>query len=536
MSETVLLILWSARSLRALLRSAAFWQVKEYRRDRARAHWQSPSAWREVRSLRVLLKIGLAAAFLLSGQRAFPLVASVLITLVWGYETARFARELARGSFARPRRTIRILGVLGGGALLASLLFFALLLLGAPLPAAALVVDLTLPLPVLLAVAGTGVLTFVQRQHAFAAASQIIRLRPNLITVGITGSYGKTSTKEFLTELLCARFRVQATPEHVNTEIGIANFIRRGLRRDTHVFVCEMGAYREGEIARACAIARPRLGILTSISDQHLSLFGSQQSIIRAKGEILRALPTEGTAIVNWDNPLCRDATNGVSARRVLRFGHDPVSDIRAESVEIGEDTLTVQVTSSGGRIRLTAPLLGHLQVPNLLGAVAAAQALGMTAEEIEDAAGGLKPVPRTMEPLTLSDGTRIIDDSYSANPDGVLAALEFLGHVSRPRRVVVLSPMIELGSQARREHQRVGERLGTLRPALIVCTSSDFSDALRAGIQRVHPEVLSHFRVEPDARRAEALLAPFRGPDTVWLLEGRIPEALRRSVRPLHS
>ncbi len=532
MIEPVLLLLWSARSLRALLRAVSFWQAKEYRLDRVRAHWRLPSAWQELYAPRTALKVGLAVALVLAGENMVPLTAAVLLALVWGYETGWFVYEVAGRSFTRPHPTVRALLVLLAGAALVAASAAVLFRVGLPLAGALLWGDLTLPLLAAAAVAGSSLPARAQRRRAFATASTIIRTRPELITIGITGSYGKTSTKEFLATLLSERFRVQSTPAHVNTEIGIANVVRRRLRPDTEVFVCELGAYRIGEIARAAAIVRPRVGILTAISDQHLALFGSQDAIVRAKGELLRALPPEGTAIINGDQALCEEALRGVSVRHIMRFGHGPDADIRAEAVTVGERSLTLRVAAGEDRTDLTVPLLGHLQVPNLLAAIAAARTLGLSAEEIVSAARGITPLPRTMEPMDLQDGTLVIDDSYSANPDGVLAAIEVLQHVPRARRAVMLAPMIEPGARAGSEHQRVGERLAALQPERIVFTGSDFANDLAAGIGSFHPERLARLSVAPTTEAARALLRPLRGPDAVILIEGRVPEALRVVLR----
>lgn len=528
----VLLIFWSARTLRALMRAVSLWQVKEYRLDRLRAHLRLPSTRGAIVRPPTLVKVVLAAAGLGLAPWEAPASATIVLALLWGYETGLFARDVISRSLHRPRPTARALAVCAGSIAFLATSFALLTTAGTAVPLALLLTDLGTPLAVAAAVALTALPAHGVRRRAFRDARRAIRARPNLLTIGITGSYGKTSTKEILRTILATRFQVQTTPEHVNTEIGIANFVRRHLRPNTEVLVCEMGAYREGEIARSCAITRPRIGVLTAIGTQHLDLFGSRAAIVRAKGELLRALPHDGTAIANADQEECRAAAARIRAREVLRFGHGTTADVRAEDVKVGPRDLTVRIRHGADTATLTVPLLGHLQVPNLLAATAVARVLGMTLPDIAEAARNMRPLPRTMEPIDRPDGVFVVDDTYSANLDGVLAALEYLRHADRVRQVVVLQPMIELGDTARGAHRQVGERLGDLRPDLTVLTGNDYADEIVAGVTSRHPDDRDRVRVLERLSEALAAIAAATTVDTVLLLEGRVPETLRLALR----
>src|SRR5262249_23934960 len=154
-----------------------------------------------------------------------------------------------------------------------------------------------------------------------ALAARKLRQRSDLIVVGITGSYGKTSTKEFLSTLLGARYRVLKTAASVNTPVGIARTVLRGLQADHQVIVVEMGRYVPGNIRDLARLARPRIGILTAIGEQHLERFGSVENIARTKYELIQALPADGLAVFNADNARCRDLARKTTSTRVRTYG-----------------------------------------------------------------------------------------------------------------------------------------------------------------------------------------------------------------------
>lgn len=528
----LLVLLWSIRIAVAALRLVAFWQVKEYRVDRARAHFGLPSTRR-----RILGPLPLAKSLLLlAGLLLFPALrvtggATLAVTALYAGEAASFGWALRAGRLTRPRRTPRALALLtwnlGSTFALAGLTLASSAI--AP-PLVLLALDLLLPLTTALGVALSSPARSVAHARTVRRAAARIRKHPRLVTIGITGSMGKSSTKEFLATILGLTRRVLKTPANVNTDVGAAQVILESLRPEHDVFVCEMGAYRRGEIARIAAMAKPTVGILTAISDQHLALFGSRERLTQAKGELLRALPPEGTAIVNGDDPRCLARLTQTPAQRRIRFGLGTANDVRAENTLIERTELVFQLHLPDAARSIRAPLLGAQQVPSILAAAAGAHALGLSPDDIAAGIARLRPLPRTMEPRSGPNGAFVIDDTYSANPDGVLAALAYLRTVPVQKRVVVMTTMIELGSAAADAHRRVGEALAALRPALVILTARDYAaDLVRGAASRegAAPPIV----VETNPVRARARVEALLDPTTVVLLEGRIPETLRSAL-----
>lgn len=529
MNASLIILLWAIRTARSLLWHTALWQRKEYRLDRMRAHTLLPSTRAEIRHPLELIKWGLVAAFLAGSGADWLLTSATFILLVlYAWEFVQFAREVGRHVVRRPLASPKAwLVILASSGVLAALLTRGLssswnlpLLL------------LSLDRAVFILVAGVVLLlrlpTEWWRARVIREAARRIRAHPQLTTIGITGSYGKTSAKEFLAAILGPQFPVLKTPEHVNTDVGIAQVIRRDLRDHHKFFVCELGAYRRGEIARAADIVKPRIGILTAIADQHLALFGSRRNLELAKAELLQALPASGTAIINGEDPACLRLARLSPARNIIRYGCGEGNDLRAESVTSGADRLSCSLSLGGARATISVPLLGEHHLGSLLAAIAGASALGITLEAIARATGDLRPLSRTMEPRVGRRGTRIVDDSYSANPDGVCAALQYLPTAGVRTCVVVLAPMIELGPVSREAHQRVGAALGRVRPRLTIVTAPDFFEDLATGALTVDPTARASLKVARRATEILKLLEPFLGKETLVLLEGRVPELVR--------
>lgn len=527
----LLLVLWGVRTLRALFQQASLWQIKEYRVDRLRAHLATPGAMQGLLHPVSTAKWGFFLLLLSSPSLSASTIIQSALTIAYAAEAALAVSELTHKNFRRPRPTLKVFGI---SLLTVALLGGFLLGLGDRFePTVVLLgLDRTLPLLITLAILALAPATKVQRSAAVTRAKRRIQAHPQLTTIGITGSFGKSSTKEFLEHLLRDRFQVLKTPANVNTEIGIARVVLEGLQDDHDVFICEMGAYREGEIARAASMVRPTIGILTAVSDQHLALFGSRDAIARAKGELLRSLPANGTAIVNGDDPTCvRLSREPLRVRRVLRFGTGMGADVRATRVSVLPRSLRLTVEIGGATAELAVPLLGEQQVPNILAATAAASVMGMTLLEIAKAAGTLTPPPRTMELRQGIADTTVVDDSYSANPNGVLAAIAFLRHANAARMIIILTSMIELGRDAPGAHRKVGEVLSLARPEITILTSPDYAGDVIQGAADVHPETARRIVMETDVNRVLARVRPLLGKDTMVMLEGRIPERLRQAL-----
>ena len=297
--------------------------------------------------------------------------------------------------------------------------------------------------------------------------------------IGITGSYGKTSTKEFLYTILNEKYKVVRTKGNNNTNIGVARTVLNKVNDDYDYFICEMGAYKIGEIEEICNIVKPEIGILTGINEQHLDLFGSIENTIQAKFELIKSLPKDGVAIINSRiknqesryliPPLSKGARgiSGLDVEKIILYSLKNISDIK-----VMPDCVEFIYKNQ----KFKANLLGRHYIENLLAAIIAAENLGMNLEEISEAAEKIKPSKFMMRKLDGLNNSVFIDDSYSANPDGVIAALDYLNEAYRDyKKIIVFPGIIELGNKSEEVHQKLFSKIGEVCDAAYMLNSQKF-------------------------------------------------------------
>ncbi|HEY3341633.1 MAG TPA: UDP-N-acetylmuramoyl-tripeptide--D-alanyl-D-alanine ligase [Anaerolineae bacterium] len=288
----------------------------------------------------------------------------------------------------------------------------------------------------------------------------------NLRVVGITGSVGKTTTKELTAQVLGQRFHVLKTQGNHNNEIGVPLALLQ-LTPEVERAVVEMGMYMRGEIALLAEIAKPIIGVITLIAPVHLERLGSIENIALAKAELIEALPSDGVAILNDDDERVR-AMAAVSKAQVLTYGLTPHADLWADEIEsFGLDGISFRVHQGEDSFPMRVPLLGRHSVHTALRATAVARVEGMTWEEILE--GFLVPAPQLR--LAVVDGPHkslVLDDTYNASLESTLAALNLLEDISGGPHVAVLGDMLELGESEMQAHREVGCRAGTVAQSVI--------------------------------------------------------------------
>ncbi len=325
-----------------------------------------------------------------------------------------------------------------------------------------------------------------------------------LEVIGVTGSVGKTTTKAIVAAVLGARYRVQANPLNYNNEISVPLCLLE-LRPETERAVIELGMYTTGEIALLCEWTRPRTGIVLNVGPTHLERAGSIEAIERAKRELPEALPADGAAVLNADDPRVR-AMAAHTAARVWWFGTAEDAEVRATEIEpLGAAGTAFTLSWAGERRRVHVPLPGAHLVSNVLAAAAAALADGLTLDEVAETVAGLR-VPTRLRIVERPDGTRILDDAYNAQPASMLAALNLL-ETMPGRRLALLGDMLELGPASAEEHERDGRRAGEVVDALVTVGESAraLGEAARAGGAEVR-----HAATRDEAERElRALMQP---------------------------
>jgi UDP-N-acetylmuramoyl-tripeptide--D-alanyl-D-alanine ligase len=303
--------------------------------------------------------------------------------------------------------------------------------------------------------------------------------------VGITGSSGKTCTKDFTTAVLGTRLRTVGSPASFNNEIGLPLTVLSAAE-DTEALVLEMGARGLGHIKLLCEIARPRIGVVTNVGVAHMELFGSAGAIADAKAELPESLPAEGTAVLNADDPIVA-AYDTRTRAAVLRFGVSADAHIRALDIAIDPRSgrASFVLRTPGGDAAVTLPVAGAHMVPNALAAAAVGHALGVSPALIASGLGGARVSGGRMEVFETAGGVRVIDDAYNANPASMAAALRTARSMAGDGRcVVVLGGMAELGPIAGEEHERVGELLVRLGIDRLVAVGED-AEAIATAAER---------------------------------------------------
>lgn len=345
-----------------------------------------------------------------------------------------------------------------------------------------------------------------------------------LLVIGITGSYGKTSTKEFLATILSQKFKVLKTKEHRNSEVGVSRTILEELNSKHEVFICEMGAYNRGGIKLLCRIAQPKIGIITGINEQHLSTYGSLDNIVKTKFELIESLPQEGTAILNGDNKLIRTELEHrrfkVKKQKVYSF-RDKI-DVWSENVVIDRNLVSFKACSSDGDCAdFKVSVFGFHNISNLLAAITCAKELGMNMEEIASACYKIEGSQSGMKIIKRFDGLNVIDASYSANPDSVISHLEYLSFWNG-QRIIIMPCLIELGSASSRIHVMIGEEIAQVCDLAVITTKDRFKEIKAGAISQGMKKENIVFSENP--RQILEKVCKFARPGAVILLESRVP------------
>jgi len=425
------------------------WQIKEYRIDRIKSYLKDE---KNILSENIFYLVALFLILIFYfNQQVF--IYLVLIFFVFAFY--QILREIKSRSLKRPKLTLKILLVFS-----IIIIFYLLLFAVYWIPASAgmtrpavlvlllLFLYLIIPILITIIILFTNPLFNFQKKRKIKKATEKMAGLKKVRVIGITGSYGKTSTKEFLNTILSEKYKVVKTEGNNNTNIGVAYTVLNKVNDDYDYFICEMGAYKIGEITEMCNIVKPEIGILTGINEQHLDLFGSIENTRRAKFELIEALPENGLAVIN-----SKIKNQKLKIKNIKHFSVDSINNIKAFQNY-------TEFIYKNQKFKLN--LLGKHYVENILSAIITAECLGMNLEEISKAVGKIKPSEFMMRKLDGLNNSIFIDDSYSANPDGVIAALDYLDEAYQDyKKIIVFSGIIELGKKSDEVHRRLFGRIG---------------------------------------------------------------------------
>ena len=509
---SLLLVLFALlASLSTVLTFASLWQVKEWRIDRLKEHFRSEGLFQQTFGLLKPLILLLALPALLHRWVPHDTWTMGVLSLL----TILTVIRLALSRQPHPVWTVKAIALVGGAlcfVLLAALLILLLpptfmpgMVLVPLLASLALVLSWSIFLPV----------DALLKRRIMRRARAMRDRHEHLIVIGITGSVGKTTTKELLLHLLKDQGAV-ATPAYVNSEIGVARWMMRVLAEEAtpKILIVEMGAYRSGEIRRLCAIMRPLIGIVTFIGSQHIALFKSQEKLLAAKAELFDALPPEGAGIVNGDSPFATELKTHAHCRTVT-VGTGGPADMEAFDIEETATGLRFRV----GNTMITTPLHGTHNVTNILLAMAAAEVLDLPRPHIARRLPSFRPPEHTFSVRTVGTVT-LLDDTHNASQASFNASIGWAKAQPAEEKVLLTSGLIELGEEEDRVHAQLGVEAAGIFARVIFCHPRHAHSFARGYGKSV--EILS--------KKTQPVL-----PGSLFVCVGRIPEETVRRLLP-HS
>lgn len=472
---------WAWWAWQRLRRAVHILQLEEY--DNGRALRWAARSWLLDRAPAAVIVVTIAFAALLvtvlgNWDFASAITAALFFALLGLALPLRFRAKPAKKPLAVTMRVRRLFGALAIVLLLCAVL---LLLIGWAAGASGGAAVLIAPALVWLAVAlgplpaaGANLLALpveaaIKRRYRNEAIATLRRVNPKI--VAITGSYGKTTTKELVAAILAARYRVLKTPQSYNTVMGITRCVREQLRDDCELFVVEMGMYTTGEIRELCRfVGGPDASAIVGVNEQHLERTGSIENTMRAKYEIVEGTKPGGLAVFNVDNANCArlaDRTNDGRVR-VARVGTQAGLDLWADNITVTPKLMRFDVHDGTTTVTVRTRLLGRHLVPNFLIALALGKEMGV---DLKTAANKLTAIAPVGHRLAVSEveGTLVIDDAYSANVDGARAALALLAELPAQRRFVVTPGIVELGQVEAERNREFGVQAAKVADTLLI-------------------------------------------------------------------
>ncbi|HCI04042.1 MAG: UDP-N-acetylmuramoyl-tripeptide--D-alanyl-D-alanine ligase [Candidatus Peribacteraceae bacterium] len=444
MSPYLLAIITTIASASPLVIFAYLWQIKEWRIDRLREHLRSEGA------LRQLFGIYRPAILIIFGILGFYgfLPDWIIITIV-GYLAVSIL-QLLLNKHPKPVWTKKAITLVTTALILT--LISSLPYKQQTSNYHLVFIPLLQPLFLMVSAILWSPIDKVLKRRIMNRAKKIRSNRKDLVVIGITGSVGKTTTKELLKHLL-EEMNVISTPEHVNTEMGVSGWISSKLPKspEAKVMIVEMGAYREGEISLLCKITEPTIGVVSFVGTQHIGLFGSQEALMNAKAELIESLPSDGHAFLNADSELCAQLKDRAPCHTTLVSTGGP-SDIEAFDIE--ETSHGIEFLHK--EIRFFVPIHGTHNVTNVLLAIAVASHLGMNLEDIANKLSNYRPAMHTFA-IRKDESIIILDDTHNASPASFKAAITWAKSQPFEHKTLLTSGLIELGTSQDHVHKELG-------------------------------------------------------------------------------
>ncbi len=357
----------------------------------------------------------------------------------------------------------------------------------------------------------------------FRDAQRILREREDLIRIGITGSWGKTSVKFILGALLSEKYPVLVTPASFNTPMGVTRVIRTQLEPGHRVFVAEMGARHVGDIREMCRLVHPHIGVLTSVGPQHLDTFHTQERITKTKYELIEAIPADGSCFFADDDGIVTGLWRKTEKEKCLTGLNPERDDVWAEEIRVSPGGCSFLLCTGREKIPCETELLGELNIRNILLSAGVCLKLGLTGKEIARGIRKLRPVEHRLELKRNPGGVVILDDAFNSNIRGAGQAFDVLRQFPG-KRIVVTPGMVELGEQEEALNEAFGRAMADACDEAVL-VGRKRSEAIRRGLREGgFPETGIH--VVESLGEAGGLLTGLAGEGDVILFENDLPDS----------
>jgi UDP-N-acetylmuramoyl-tripeptide--D-alanyl-D-alanine ligase len=527
-------ILWFFRQIKAILFWLYFWQLKEYHILRFLDHFRTENGKKLLLNKLLILKIILIfILFFSQNYLNFFVFSLMVLTILYLLESIKFLKDILSKNFKKPVLTKKTSLLLFFSFFIVFFYLLSLFLNG-NIFGWLLLFDVLTPLIISGIVLLFQPITFLLRNRIIEKAKRKRQKFKDLLAIGITGSYGKTSTKELLKVILSDKFKVLTTKEHQNSEVGVSNCILNDLNKEHEIFIVEMGAYNRGGIKLLCSIAKPKFGILTGINEQHLATFGSLENIIKTKFELIESLPEDGMAIFNGDNQIIKNLETKIrdynSKLKNIKFcSTREKRDIFAENIKIEKDCISFNVFSKDGdKVFFKINVSGIQNIENIILAICCAKELGMSLNEISDRFSEIKTEGLGMKFLKGINSINIIDSTYSANPDGVIFHLEHL-KLWKGKKIVIMPCLIELAQASKGVHQKIGKKIAEVCDFCIITNKECFSEIEKSAVGAGMSKEKILFSESPE--EIVKIVKDFSDSEDIILLEGRVSKSIIKSL-----
>ena len=356
----------------------------------------------------------------------------------------------------------------------------------------------------------------------FRDAQRILKSRKDLIRIGITGSWGKTSVKFILGTILEEKFHTLVTPASFNTPMGVTKIIRSRLEPGHRVFVAEMGARHVGDIKEMCRLVHPQIGVLTSVGPQHLDTFRTIERVTKTKYELIEALPEDGQSFFADDSGICRELYEKTAKGKTIAGLDSEADDVWAENIRYSPAGCDFDLCTHDVYVHCNTQLLGELNIRNILLGASVAMRLGMTPEEIARGIQKIRPIEHRLQLIRNPGGINVIDDAFNSNIRGAKQAFEVLKTFPK-QRIVITPGMVELGEQEYRLNREFGAAMAECCDTAILI-GKNRSEAIREGLLS-KGFLEEHILIKATLEEASAMMKNLVSPGDTVLFENDLPD-----------